>query len=110
MAATTNEKIRDDVIVQDIAQRRVIAGIQAQVKKRLDQLSNDLRAAMESSDPFSTTKPAVRRKRMALLRDRANRLIRSAHDDCYQITREAMQRVAAAKSKNAVHAMDEHIP
>lgn len=108
--ATTNEKIRDDVISQDVVQRRVIAHVQSQVHARLHKLSLDLRAAMEATDPFTSTRPLVKRKRVGLLRQRANNLIRDAHNDCYQITRDAMQRIAVAKSKSVVHSMDKHIP
>lgn len=111
MAITSvNQKILDSIITQDVLTRRVTAGVEREVQKRIDKLEVDLKAAMEATAVWDTQNVRVRIRRQRKLKLRTQRLIAAAMADCNAIVHDSMTRVAAAKAKMAHQVLDEHIP
>jgi hypothetical protein len=107
---TTNEKLRDDVIWDDVQLRKVTASVDIEVQARLTRLDRDLTIAMQAANPFDAVKLSVRRRKQFELIARAKVLIRRAYEDCLEITQKSGAKVAKAQAASAWAGLEDHIP
>lgn len=110
MTRTVAQKIRDDIIEQDVRYRRVDASVRRDVDQRLDQLELDLVALMLKIDVAGTKQIKARRRRLAKLNNQSGIIIRTAYTEINGILRGAGRRVAKVEAKKVNQIVQDRLP
>lgn len=110
MTETVAQKIRDDIIEQDIRYRRVDAAVRKEVDTRLDQLESDLVALMLKIDVAGTKQVKARKRRLAKLNNQSGILIRTAYTEINGIMRGAGRRVAKVEARKVNQIVQDRLP
>lgn len=110
VAETAAEKIRDDLVEQEVLYRRVDASVRREVDARLDQMGRDLKDLMLKIDVAGTKRSDARRRRLKKLNTESRIVIRTAYSEVGGILRSAVRRIAKAETKNTAKIMRRNIP
>jgi len=110
MPETAAQAIRDDLIQQEIAYRRVDASVRRDVDRRLKGLANDLKDLLQRIDPHGTQRVAARKRRLKKFDQESKVLIRTAYSEMGGILRQATRRIAKVETKNTVAVIRRNVP
>lgn len=110
MPETVAQKIRDDIIAQDIRYNRVNASVRAEVNARLDVLEKDITAAMMQVDVNGTRQKKARDRRLKKLNEALRILIRTAYSEINGIIRSAGRRVAKVEAQKVNQIVEVNLP
>lgn len=110
MTRTVAQKVRDDIIEQDVRYRRVDASVRKEVDERLDQLERELVGLMLKIDVAGTKQIKARRRRLAKLNNQSGILIRTAYTEINGILRSAGRRVAKVEAKKVNQIVGNQLP
>lgn len=110
MTESVAQKIRDDLIAQDIRYRRADAGVRQEVNGRLDELDSQIVAAVIRIDVAGTSRVAARRRRLQKLNSEVGKLTQAAFSDINKILKASLKRVAKVEAKIIVKTMRGNIP
>lgn len=110
MPDTAAEKIRDEIIEQDIRYQRANATVRREVDDRLDRLAADLTALLYRVDPNSAIRPAAKKRRMKRLRIESRTLIRTAYSEINGTLKAAMRRIAKVETRRINQSVRDNIP
>lgn len=108
--ASVNDKIHDRMISHDIEMRRVDGGRRRKAERRIDQLSDDLKALMAKIDPFGTENTKAQERRLAKLDEEAGKLIAEAYAELSTENRKDLRRVARVESEAIAKTIREELP
>jgi chaperonin cofactor prefoldin len=107
---TVAQKIRDDIIAQDVRYRRVDAAVRREVDDVLDKLEQDLRVLMIRIDVAGTKQRVARQRRLKKLQSESGILIRTAYSEINRVIRSASRRVAKVEAKKVNTIVQENLP
>jgi hypothetical protein len=107
---TVAEKIRDDIIVQDIRYQRANAGVRREVDDRLSQLAADLTALLYRINPNAAVRAAARRRRMKKLNTESRVLIRTAYSEINGILKSSARRIAKVEARRINEIVRDNLP
>lgn len=110
MTETVAQKIRDDIIAQDVRYRRVDAAVRREVDDVLDKLEQDLRVLMIRIDVAGTKQRVARQRRLKKLQSESGILIRTAYSEINRVIRSASRRVAKVEAKKVNTIVQENLP
>ncbi len=109
MAESTNQRIRDDLTTQDLTDRRLIAGMEAEVDKRLVQLERDLKALIFQVDPAGARQRRSKKRRTKQINTRSRELITEAYRDINNMTRKNLTRLSRVESRSTALTIESDI-
>jgi flavin-dependent dehydrogenase len=110
MPETVAQKIRDDIIAQDVRYNRVNASVRADVNARLDQLEKEIVTAMIRVDANGARRKTARQRRLKKLNDEIGIIIRTAYSEINGILRNAGRRVAKVEARKVNQIVAEQLP
>lgn len=108
--STVNERVRDAILEQELLNRRVVAGTQAQIDRRLAQLQRDLGELTRAIDPLTPERSNAREARLAKLEKRSKQLMREAYTEIAMLQRQTARRIARVESKRVGEVVREEVP
>jgi hypothetical protein len=104
------QKIRDDLIAQDIRYRRADAGVRQEVNERLDELDSQIVAAVIKIDVAGTSRVAARRRRLEKLNREIGDVTRRAFSDINNILKLSLRRIAKVEARKVNQIVEENLP
>jgi len=110
MTETVAQRIRNDIIAQDIRYRRADAAVRNDVDARLDKLEKSIVAMMLKIDVNGTKQVAARQRRLKKLNFELGVLIRTAYSEINGLLRAAGRRIAKVEAQNINKIVAENLP
>ena len=106
---TAAERVRDDLVVQDVRLRRVIGGEQRFIAKLTDQFEKRVKAAIVEIDVGGVNGPLRRTQRMVKLEKIIKELAQEHYAEVAAHLKKTMQGVAIAESQAVTGALEESV-
>lgn len=110
MTDTVAQKIRDDLVAQDVRYRRVDASVRREIDARINQLGRDLVNLLQTIDPHGAIRPAARQRRLQKLNKESGVMIRTAYSEINGMLKSALRRVSKVETNKVVQIVEENLP